>query len=340
MKLRRRETEVFTMSFLDAMCCGFGAVILLLVLHQMGRPQQLEDSERDLNGQIARLQRELAEIRGESLHLERELQGLVEQLSAENTRAARLAGDLSRIQGEFKATKVDAETINALEGSLASARESLTAEMQRLLGSDFRRSADQPIGGIPVDSEYVIFVIDTSGSMQSFSWQRAERKLAEVLQIYPKVKGIQVLSDQGAYMFADYRGKWIPDSPARRKAILDRFRNWQEFSASSPVNGIVAAIRTFATPEHKVSIYVFGDEFTGPSIEDVVDTVDRINRPDPKGGRRVRINAIGFPLDPRAPQYTSIRYATLMRILCQRNGGTFVGLTAAAYDRPGRKAGS
>jgi len=35
---------------------------------------------------------------------------------------------------------------------------------------------------------------------------------------------------------------------------------------------------------------------------------------------------LGFPLQPDAPQYTSIRFATLMRIVCSRNGGTFVGL--------------
>ena len=44
------------------------------------------------------------------------------------------------------------------------------------------------------------------------------------------------------------------------------------------------------------------------------------------GERRVRIHAIGFPVRPDAPQYTSIRFATLMRILCAKNGGTFVGL--------------
>ena len=27
MKLRRRDTEVFSLSFLDVICCGFGAVI-------------------------------------------------------------------------------------------------------------------------------------------------------------------------------------------------------------------------------------------------------------------------------------------------------------------------
>jgi hypothetical protein len=328
----RRETEIFSMSFLDCICCGFGAIILLLVLSEVGQPMQLEQAKVDLDGQIQRLQQELYEIRGTSTVLERELRGRVEQLSEEKRRVARLRGDLSQIEGEFAASKGEAETINTLEGTLTVARQSLTDEMKRLLGSDFRRSADQPIGGIPVDSEYVIFIVDTSGSMQTFSWQRAQQKMREVLEIYPKVKGIQVLDDEGGYMFGDTRGKWIPDSPARRKAILEVFRRWQAFSNSSPVEGIITAIRTFYSPEHRISIYVLGDEFTGPSIQEVVDTVERINRKDKSGQPRVRIHAIGFPLGPNVPQYTSIRYATLMRILCARNGGTFVGLTNEKFE--------
>jgi len=329
---QRRETEIFSMSFLDCICCGFGAIILLLVLSEFGQPIQLEQAKVDLDGQIQRLQEELFEIRGTSTVLERELKGRVEQLSEEKRRVARLRGDLSKVEGEFAASKGEAETINALEGSLTVARQSLTEEMKRLLGSDFRRSVDQPIGGIPVDSEYVIFIVDTSGSMQTFSWQRAQQKMREVLEIYPKVKGIQVLDDEGGYMFGDTRGKWIPDSPARRRAIIEIFRRWQAFSNSSPVEGIVTAIRTFYSPEHRISIYVLGDEFTGPSIQEVVDTVERINRKDKSGQPLVRIHAIGFPLGPNVPQYTSIRYATLMRILCARNGGTFVGLTNESFE--------
>ena len=81
-------------------------------------------------------------------------------------------------------------------------------------------------------------------------------------------------------------------------------------------------------------MYVFGDEFTGSSIDSVVKAVDIINREDETGERRVRIHAIGFPVRPDAPQYTSIRFATLMRILCQRNGGTFVGLQEPDRSRP------
>jgi hypothetical protein len=92
------------------------------------------------------------------------------------------------------------------------------------------------------------------------------------------------------------------------------------------VEGIVEAIRTYYASGLRISLYVLGDEFTGASVDSVVRAVDMINREDKSGQRRVRIHAIGFPVRPDAPQYTSVRFATLMRILCDRNGGTFVGL--------------
>ncbi|MFT7286960.1 MAG: hypothetical protein ACI87W_001069, partial [Halieaceae bacterium] len=65
------------------------------------------------------------------------------------------------------------------------------------------------------------------------------------------------------------------------------------------------------------------------SIEEVVDTVDRINREASDGQRRVRIHAVGFPVQfirTANLQATGIRFASLMRELTFRNGGTFVGL--------------
>jgi hypothetical protein len=61
----------------------------------------------------------------------------------------------------------------------------------------------------------------------------------------------------------------------------------------------------------------------------VLDTVDRLNKKGKDGSRRVRIHAVGFPVVLDAPDgmgITGIRFATLMRALCQKNGGTFVGL--------------
>ncbi len=332
----RRDTETFSMSFLDCICCGFGAIILLLVLNEVGQPIQLEQAKVDLDAQIVKMEKEVFDIRGLAVVLERELRARIEQLSEEQKRLARLRGDLSSISGKHKASTQEEDTLKKLTETLTNARRALIDETRELQASGRKEIYNQPIAGIPIDSEYVIFIVDTSGSMQSQNWRYAEEKLGEVLNIYPKLRGIQVLDDEGGYMFSEYRGKWIPDSPARRRAILDRFRKWQAFSNSSPSEGIIAAIRTFWTRDHPISIYVFGDEFTGPSIQEVVDTVDRINRSAGSGERLVRIHSLGFPIPSQFPQHTSMRYATLMRILSARNGGVFVGLPegqAAALRR-------
>ena len=331
---RRGAPEGFSLSFLDAICCGFGAIVLLLVLTKIGEPRALEQARINLDGLVEKLEQELFEIRGETEVLNRNLTSRQQQISKERELIARLKGDLSRIQGEFTASKQESEVQDIIEGRLLSAQQKLTVEMQRLQ----QQSQEQPrqveqqlVGGIPVDSEYIIFVIDTSGSMFTYAWPAVMRKMTQVLDAHPKVKGIQIMNDMGQYMFSSYAGKWIPDTPGRRKAILDRLRTWSVFSNSSPVEGITRAIRTFVAPDKKISIYVFGDEFTGRSIDDVVESVARINRRDSRGNRLVRIHAVGFPVMfavSGVSNSTGVRFATLMRILCHRNGGTFVGLNS------------
>jgi hypothetical protein len=328
---RRSEITSFSLSFLDCICCGFGAIILLLVLSKIGEPRALEALRIELTGLVARLQEELYEIRGETNILNRELVSKEEQVSEERERIARLRGDLSDIQGQFAASQQLSEVSDIIEGRLLAARQELTEEMERLLGRQHRRApTDATIGGIPVDSEYIIFIIDTSGSMQNYAWPLMLDKMRETLDIYPTVKGIQVMNDMGQHLFKTYAGKWIPDTPGRRQLILNSLRSWTPFSNSSPVEGITAAIRTYAAPDKKISLYVFGDEFTGRSIEDVIETVDRLNGEDAEGNRLVRIHAIGFPVmfsNASFPENTGVRFATLMRELCRRNGGAFVGLS-------------
>ncbi len=323
---RGRDFEVFSVSFLDTITCAFGSVILLFVLSKFGEPAALEKARVDLGGRILALQKELEQLRGETTVLNRDLTQKQQQLAEERVKLARLRGDLSNVLGKFKASSQDAEVANKLQGQLVAAQQQLTEEMKRVLGSDYRRAPQDSVAGLPVDSEYIIFIIDTSGSMANYEWPVVIRKMQEVLDAYPTVKGWQVMSDEGTYMFPSYRGKWLPDTPAQRKIVVDRLRDWFPFSNSSPVEGIVEAIRTYYAADKEISLYVFGDEFTGNSIDSVVRTVDQINRETNSGERRVRIHALGFPVRPDAPQVTSIRFSTLMRVLCARNGGTFVGL--------------
>lgn len=325
---RRRATEEFSLSFLDVICCGFGAIILLLMITKTVQPQIIEASTVNLQGVMADLQAQLFELRGETRILNRDLNARQEQLSQHRERIAILRGQLASLRSRHDSLQVATNTNDVITEQLAIARQALSEEQKRLLGLQ-HQAKNNYIGGIPVDSEYIIFVIDTSGSMFSYAWERMMTELDAVLSIYPEVKGIQIMNDMGDYMFSRYRGQWIPDTQGRRNAIMQNLRNWNVFSNSSPVEGITQAIRAFYDPGKRISIYVFGDEFTGNSIAQVVNTVDRLNRASREGERMVRIHAVGFPVQfIRAPhlQTTGIRFATLMRELTYRNGGTFVGL--------------
>lgn len=328
MKKKRREIEAISLSFLDVISCGFGALILLLVLTKVFEPVILEKTVKDLQGYVAALQEELFDIRGQIRILNRDKVARKDMEADKLERLARLKSELGALQARYENLTDRSKVANKIEGQLAKAKQSLTDEMKRLL-SDFDKKQNDTVGGIPVDSEYVIFIIDTSPSMFNFAWPMVVTKLKETLEVYPRLKGIQVMNDMGQFMFPQYANTWIPDTQARRTAIMNRLKTWNIFSNSSPVEGITKAISTFYRPGLKISLYVFGDSYSGRSIQGVIDTVDRINRADESGNRLVRIHALGFPVmfdAPPAYQKIGIKFAILMRILCERNGGTFVGL--------------
>ena len=320
---KRRDMETFNLSFLDVVCCGFGAVILLLVITKIYEPVTIQKSQEELQKLIVTLEQELNLIRGESTVLNQTLTEVREQLSENDEQKNRLTGDLSELQGEFTASKALADETTAEMSGLLSAKQSMTEIMRRLL-KDYRPEDETTVGGIPVDSEYIIFVIDTSGSMYQGPWNLVIQKISETLAVYPQVKGIQVLNDEGEYMFSSYAGRWIPDSPSIRKNITSRLQYWSPYSDSSPVEGITEAINTFYDRDKQISIYVFGDDFPRGSVEAVCRYVARINKADRFGNRLVRIHGIGFPT--QIGTANGAKFAHLMRKLSEQNGGTFVAL--------------
>jgi len=328
MARRRRNAEAFSLSFLDCISCGFGAILLLLVISKIYEPTVIEKSEEDLEKLIAQLTEELYEIRGDATEIRRDLKSRTQETTETKMTLAKLQRELDRVQGQYELVMSERpEQLEVDVGELEAARQQLTAEMERLL-VNYRRAPDDSIGGIPVDSEYIIFIIDTSGSMQA-KWDWAEQKLSEVLDVYPTVKGLQIMNDNGRFMFEAQGRQWLPDTPQLRQAIKNQMRQWAPFSDSNPADGIAYAIQTFWSPDKKISLYVFGDEFQGNSMEAVLREIDGINIEDEDGNRLVRIHAVGFPYSfggSNIPQ-SSQRFAGLMRLLCERNGGTFVALT-------------
>ncbi len=326
-KRTKREEQGLNLSFLDVVCCGFGAVILLLVITKINEPVIIERSREELEGLILMLERELFEIRGESSVLRRDLEPLRADTSERVKRVDVTRREVEEAEDRHFAAHETAAQGSDEAGNLLAARQSLTEEMERLLAEYKPAPNETTVGGIPVDSEYIIFVIDTSGSMVGGAWQAVQRVVGETLRVYPTVKGIQVLNDEGQYLFSSFARRWLPDSATRRQSIIRAIANWQAYSDSSPAEGIVEAIATFYDETKKVSIYVFGDDFSQGSAESLVRYVERINEADRFGNCLMRIHGVGFPVLLQGGAFgQASRFANLMRVLCERNCGTFVAL--------------
>ena len=326
MKHQRRGAAEASLSFLDVISCGFGAIVLLLIIARVGDPAALEAAEQQLLGSVREKQERLFDIRGESVVMNEQLKSRKEQLSELTERVARLKANLASVEAQSDEVS---NTVSMESEQLKLALQVLTEEMERMLPQS--SVENQLIGGIPVDSEYIIFVIDTSGSMQMAAWNKVQQEMINILNIYPTVKGIQVMNDMGQYMFSNYRGKWIADSLKMRDQILRTLQTWKPFSNSSPVEGIQAAIKSFYRKGRKISIYTLGDDFSGRSIRRVVKAVESLNQANKGVERLVRIHAIGFPVHfppGRTPPASAVRFAALMRELSYNNGGTFIGLTS------------
>ena len=67
MRGRRKDSDTFNLSFLDVICCGFGAVILLLVLTKIYEPSTIEQSREEAEKLLAALQEELFDLRGRTV---------------------------------------------------------------------------------------------------------------------------------------------------------------------------------------------------------------------------------------------------------------------------------
>ena len=152
-------------------------------------------------------------------------------------------------------------------------------------------------------------------------WNRVTQEIINILTIHPQVKGFQILDDQGRAILAGYGGRWIPDIPFRRKSVMKLFKGWQSASNSSPVEGVLAAMKKYKKRGHTIAIYVFGDDYTGDSYDSVIANITKKNTIQKDGKRLAKIHAVGFP-----SQYTTDRFAILMRELTKQNGGTFIAL--------------
>ncbi|MEN9633201.1 MAG: hypothetical protein RL077_1605 [Verrucomicrobiota bacterium] len=335
--IRRRQTQVFSLAFLDCICCGFGAVILIFVLSvdskEKVKMQLLLEVTQTLSEQAAAL----AKLKVSKEDLEKSnarVTTLVTDARLRNDTLHALVDELEKgLQREKRGQEALLVDIDDVKKEIAALQKKPDYD---LVLPDIKPA---PVG-LPVGSNYIAFVIDTSGSMRDPNsgglWPIAIRTIEAVLDVYPSIAGIQLLDADGRFVLGR-RGAgtagWLPDNRDTRDAIKRILRRYDQDTVSNPVPGVYNAMRFLYDKENtqmKMGIFVFGDEFNSSDSADVViRRLDDLNPADENGVRRVTINAVGFPTTIRyqfSMGNTGLRFANLMRTVCYLHGGAFIAL--------------
>lgn len=329
MRKSRRDLSIFSLSFLDCISCGFGAIILLFVI-SLGSERLVI---KDIRNTFFKLYQEriakFESIKGETIHLTLENKKIKEALRLEKNTVAEMKVEIEVLEKKIK------ESLFGKQNLLVQIDEvqKYVAAQQKLVKLK-QIETELPIG-VPVESNHLIFILDTSGSMRDPRsgriWNIVISKVQETLGIYPIVTAIQILDADGNYILPPTSGQWIPDSPTVRSAISRALTFYSHHSQSNPVPGITKAVKVFLDSNNldkKIGIYVFGDEYTDTASK-VLARIDKLNPKDEKGNRAITINAIGFPHVVKFERHytkTGLKFANLMRELTYEHGGAFIGI--------------
>tara|TARA_B100001057_G_scaffold397096_1_gene407102 strand:- start:54 stop:995 length:942 start_codon:yes stop_codon:yes gene_type:complete len=309
-KNNRRSSELFNLSFLDIISCGFGAIVILLLISKTG-------GENSNLNQVEDGVKILIEAQDKNKFLSERKKTLDTQLLFLTNTKSDLENDIKTIEKSIE--RLSNKKRNAV-GSNSEFSKKLRNINTALQNSNNNNERDIEVGGIPVDSEYIVFIIDTSGSMQRI-WKKVMLYVEEIIKIHPTVKGFKIINDQGVPMGAN--DNYLMDTETYRAGAIAQLKNFSGQSSSNPVGGIISSLRKIKLNQ-KTSLYIIGDDYSmygskefGKDLKIIKDLNTTIS-----GKRKARIHGIGFI----SSEGSGLEFSKFMRALTQENGGTFIAL--------------
>jgi len=179
--MARRKTEVFSLSFLDVIACGFGAVVLFYTILSAQAGVQRQQRNDDLQAEVDRLEEQVLDGYKNLVVLRNSLESTDEAVPAEGL-AARIIEETERLRQQL--AEADKETLSKRESI-----ERLKQDLKSLEESNRRLSAGTPspgqpgtrikgfvgsgdrqyLTGLKVGGERIAILVDVSASMMDDS---------------------------------------------------------------------------------------------------------------------------------------------------------------------------
>ena len=161
---KRRDTEVFSMAFLDCICCGFGAVLLIFILTVSQQKSRDTESLEQVQDRVNKLASQVQASQADAAALEKMLaaaQTALEQLKLKNS------GEQVNLTNRQKELLLLMQQTGALKDAL----DKLLGEKKAIPTEDEQpvpipnEARRQYLTGVKLDGKNVLFLMRVSGSM-------------------------------------------------------------------------------------------------------------------------------------------------------------------------------
>jgi Mg-chelatase subunit ChlD len=179
--MARRKVEVFSLSFLDVIACGFGAIVLFYTILSAQAGVQRQQRNDDIQAEVDRLEEEVLEGYKNLVVLRNSLESTDEAVPAEGL-AARILEETEQLKQQLADAERDTlskrETIERLKQDLKSLEEGTRrlsagtpspgqpgSRIKGFVGSGDR----QYLTGLKVGGERILILVDVSASMMDES---------------------------------------------------------------------------------------------------------------------------------------------------------------------------
>ena len=175
---RRRETNVFSLSLLDCICCGFGALILFHMIIASRSGQRYEKVTETLQAEVDKRQKEVLDGNERLVELRNSFREIEEKRAAAQGLSTRILETLKQIEAELATydaqTVAQREHVNKLKADLKSLEEGTKrysggTPSQEVPGRSVRSFVGdgdrQYLTGLKVGGKRIFILADASSSM-------------------------------------------------------------------------------------------------------------------------------------------------------------------------------
>lgn len=334
---RQRTLSPFNLSFLDVMFCGFGAVVLLVMLLNGDMLGTRKELVADLKGEVNRLEHEVEA--GEDYLVQ--LQNSLHQTDEEITEAS---GGAIIVRDRIKQTKkeladmraislADRKHINQLQADLKnidteSRRLRALKQAEQQQGQQVRKFVGQGdrqyLTGLRLGGKRVLLLVDVSASMldetivniilrrnlneevqrSSPKWQRVLKTVDWLLANLPPESSVQIytFNTKASSVLDDLQGKWIKSTDSKNvNRMIAAMQQKIPKGGTSLYNGF-AAVRSMVTKPDNILLLTDGLPTQGKkkSKKTTVSGEERIkhfNSAIAVLPKSIPVNTILFPME-------------------------------------------